>query len=132
MSMTDPIADMLTRIRNAVHRKHDVVDVPSSKMKLEISKILKEEDFVAGVDVVGEVPHKKISIKLKYSGKNQPVIRGLKRASRPGLRVYVGKDSIPKVQGGLGVSIVSTSQGVMTGRESKRRNIGGEVLCYIW
>ena len=132
MSMTDPIADMLTRIRNATLRKYEVVNIPDSRLKREIARILKAEGFIRGFEVNQDNGHSMIQVQLKYTGKNKPVIRGLVRKSRPGLRVYVGKDSIPTVKSGLGLSIVSTSHGVMTGHESKSRNIGGEVLCYIW
>jgi small subunit ribosomal protein S8 len=132
MSMTDPIADMLTRIRNAVSRKYESVRIPASKLKTEIAKILKEEGFIKSYAIVEEGSHKVLVVGLKYSGRNQSVIRGLRRTSRPGLRLYAGKDSIPSVQGGLGLAILSTSQGVLTGRESKRRQIGGEILCYVW
>ncbi len=132
MSMTDPIADMLTRIRNAIHRRYEFVKVPASRLKLEIARILKEEGFIVGYEMVDENKHKAIHVRLKYTRRNESVIRGLRRTSKPGLRVYVGKESIPTVQGGLGLTIMSTSQGVMTGRESKRRHVGGEVLCFVW
>ena len=132
MSMTDPIADMLTRIRNAITRKYETVRIPASKQKAEIARILKEEGFINSYETVEDGKHKALVIGLKYSGRNQSVIRGLERSSRPGLRLYAGKDSIPFVQGGLGVTIISTSQGLLTGRESKSRRIGGEVICHIW
>lgn len=132
MSMTDPIADMLTRIRNATLRKYETVDVPASKLKLEIAKILKEEGFIDFFEKDETARHPVIRLRLKYTGRNKPVINGLVRKSRPGLRVYVGKKEIPRVRGGMGTAIVSTSEGVMTGRQSKQRNIGGEVLCYVW
>jgi small subunit ribosomal protein S8 len=132
MSMTDPIADMLTRIRNASQRKYDTVNVPASHLKLEIARILKDEGYIEGFEMDQEAMHPTILIHLKYTGRNQPVINGLMRKSRPGLRVYVGKDAIPRVKGGMGTAILSTSRGVMTGRDSKGEKIGGEVLCYIW
>jgi len=132
MSMTDPIADMLTRIRNAVSRKYETVRIPASKQKVEIARIMKEEGFIKSYEIQPDGKHKSLVIGLKYSGKNQPVIKGLQRKSRPGLRLYAGKDAIPYVQGGLGLAILSTSQGLMTGRESKRLQVGGEVICYIW
>lgn len=132
MSMTDPIADMLTRIRNAIHRKHEMVEVPASRLKLEVIKIFEEEGLIQRYELVDRNSHKMIRIHLKYAGGKQPVIRGLQRISKPGRRIYVGKDAVPTVRGGLGLAIVSTSQGVVTDRESKRRKIGGEVLCYVW
>jgi small subunit ribosomal protein S8 len=132
MSMTDPIADMLTRIRNAISRKYESVRIPCSKQKIEIARILKEEGFIRSYAIAEDGNHKVLVVDLKYSGRNQSVIQGLRRTSRPGLRLYAGKDAIPRVQGGLGLAILSTSQGVLTGRESRRRQIGGEVLCYVW
>lgn len=132
MSMTDPVSDMLTRIRNAIQRKYDIVDVPSSRLKLEIARILKEEGFIRGYESTIKNNHKSICVFLKYAGQDQPVINGLRKVSKPSRRVYVGKDKIPTVRGGLGLAVLSTSQGVITDRESKRRHIGGEVLCYIW
>ncbi len=132
MSMTDPIADMLTRIRNGIYRKYDTVDIPSSQLKLDLARIFKEEGFIRKYEIVDQKAHKVIRIHLKYVRQDQPVIDGLRRISKPGRRVYVGKDEIPTVRGGLGLAVLSTSQGLMTDRESKRRNIGGELLCYIW
>lgn len=132
MSMTDPVSDMLTRIRNAIQRKHDVVDVPLSRLKLELARILKEEGFIQGHESISQNKHKTIRVYLKYAEHDQPVIKGLRKISKPSRRVYVGKDEIPTVRGGLGLAVLSTSQGVITDRESKRRHIGGEVLCYIW
>lgn len=133
MITTDPIADMLTRIRNANTAKHDTVDVPNSKMKLAIAEILVNEGFVKGYKMIGEGTKKSIRITLKYeNNKNEKVISGLKRISKPGLRVYAAKDQLPKVLGGLGVAIISTSKGVITDREARNENIGGEVLAYIW
>jgi small subunit ribosomal protein S8 len=128
--MTDPISDMLARIRNAGRALRPVVAVPHSRMKENIATILKKEGYVAEVAVEGKFP-KTINIKLKYQGKKN-VIEGLRRISRPGLRHYVGATEIPRVLGGLGVSVVSTSEGVMTGTQAKKKNLGGELLCYVW
>ncbi|MGD0350673.1 MAG: 30S ribosomal protein S8 [Verrucomicrobiota bacterium] len=128
--MTDPISDMLTRIRNAGRALRPVVAVPHSRMKETIANILKKEGYVAEVAVEGKTP-KTINIKLKYQGKKN-VIEGLRRISKPGLRHYVGATEIPRVLGGLGVSVISTPEGVMTGTEAKKKNLGGELLCYIW
>jgi len=131
--MTDPIADMLTRIRNANTAKHDTVDVPSSKMKLAIAKILLDEGYIRKYDVVDDGNFKNIHITLKYgSDKNEKVLTGIKRISKPGLRVYAGKDELPKVLGGLGVAIISTNQGVITDKEARKLNVGGEVLAFVW
>ena len=132
MTISDPIADMLTRIRNAIMAKHDFVLVPASRMKLSIAKILKEEGFIIDYEVLRSKPHRAIKIYLKYSDKNQPVISGLERASKPGLRVYVGRKEIPRVYSGLGIAIVSTPKGVMTGQQAWRLGVGGELLCYVW
>ncbi len=133
MSMSDPIADMLTRIRNANSAKHDTVDVPASKMKESIAEILLKEGYIAKYEVVGEIPEKNIHITLKYGAdKNEKIISGLKRISKPGLRVYVGAEDLPRVLGGLGVAILSTNQGVITDKEARKLKIGGEVLAYIW
>ena len=131
MTVSDPIADMLTRIRNAVMVRHDSVLIPSSKMKLAITKILKEEGFVSEYEVLRGKPHRTIKIYLKYSDDNEPILSGLERVSKPGLRVYVGQKEIPRVAGGLGVAIISTSKGVMTGQQAWRQGIGGELLCYV-
>jgi len=128
--MTDPISDMLTRIRNASRALLPVVEVPHSKIKESIAGILKSEGYVADVAVDGKVS-KTIKIRLKYEGKKN-VIEGLKRISKPGLRNYVGSTEIPRVRGGLGVAVVSTSEGVMTGTQARKKNIGGELLCYVW
>jgi len=128
--MTDPISDMLTRIRNAGRALRPVVAVPHSRVKENIAHILKQEGYVVGVAVEGKIP-RTINIKLKYQGKKN-VIEGLRRISRPGLRHYVGTAEIPRVLGGLGVAVVSTSEGVMTGVQAKEKNLGGELLCYIW
>ena len=132
--MTDPIADMLTRIRNAVHARHQRVDIPASRFKAEVARILEQEGFVAGVkqvDANGETPAV-LRIALKYGPRGENVITGLERVSRPGRRVYFGRDDVPKVMGGLGTSILTTSQGVMTGRDAIKAGVGGEVLCNIW
>ncbi|MBQ9949144.1 MAG: 30S ribosomal protein S8 [Clostridia bacterium] len=132
MLTTDPIADMLTRIRNALIAKHDEVIVPGSNMKLAIAKILLDEGYIKNYKVVEEGLVKNIVITLKYGPNRQKVITGLKRISKPGLRIYARKDNIPKVLNGLGVAILSTSQGVMTDRQARKSGIGGEVLAYIW
>ena len=132
MTVNDPIADMLTRIRNAVMVRHDSVTVPSSKIKLAIANILKEEGFINDYEVVRSKPHREIKILLKYHDRNEPVISGLERVSKPGLRVYVEKKEIPRVYGGLGIAIMSTPDGVMTGQQAWRRGVGGELLCYVW
>ena len=131
MTVSDPIADMLTRIRNAVMVRHDSVLLPASRIKMSIAKILREEGFISDYEVVRGKPHRVIKIHLKYDDKNQPVLSGLERVSKPGLRVYVGWKEIPRVCGGLGVTIVSTSKGVMTGQRAWRQGIGGELLCYV-
>lgn len=132
MTVTDPIADMLTRIRNALMVRHDSVVVPASKMKLALAKILKEEGFITDFEVVNRKPQKDIKIMLRYLNNAKPAISGLKRVSKPGLRVYVQKKEIPRVYGGLGIAIVSTSSGVKTGQQAWRQGSGGELLCYVW
>ena len=132
MTVTDPIADMLTRIRNAIMARHDNVRVPASKMKLALARILKEEGFITDYEVIKGKPHRDINIQLRYLEDNQPAISGLKRVSKPGLRVYVQKKEIPRVYGGLGIAIISTSQGVRTGQQAWRQGCGGELLCYVW
>ena len=133
MAMSDPIADMLTRIRNANTAKHDTVDVPSSKMKLAIANILLDEGYIKKYDVIEEGGFKTIHITLKYGAdKNEKIISGIKRISKPGLRVYAGKEDMPKVLGGLGVAIVSTNQGVITDKKARELGIGGEVLAFVW
>ncbi len=132
MAISDPIADMLTRIRNAIMARHDSVPVPASRMKLYIAKILRQEGFIADYEVLGRQPHRQIKIILKYDDGNQPIISGLKRASKPGLRVYVQRNEIPRIYGGQGIAILSTSKGVMTGNKAWRQGIGGEMLCYVW
>ena len=130
--MTDTIADMLTRIRNALIAKHDSVDIPASTMKKAIAQILVEEGYVKSYEVLADGEKKTIRIQLKYGQNKQRVIVGIKRISRPGLRVYARKDEMPKVLGGLGIAIVSTSRGVMTDREARKQGVGGEVLAYVW
>jgi small subunit ribosomal protein S8 len=131
VSFSDPIADMLTRIRNAVMVRHDSVLIPASRIKIAIAKILKEEGFISDYEVLRGKPHRVIKIHLKYSDKNQSVISELERVSKPGLRVYVDRKEIPRVAGGLGIAIISTSKGVMTGQQAWRQGIGGELLCYV-
>lgn len=130
--MTDPIADMLTRIRNASKAKLEKVDIPSSKLKLEIAKILKDEGYIKNLKMVKDRRQGVIRIYLKYTDEESPVIQGIKRISRPGCRVYVGNTSIPKVMAGMGTAILSTPRGVQTGKQAKKDNVGGEVLCHIW
>ena len=133
MSVTDPISDMLTRIRNSIVSGHDSVLVPASRMKIAIIKVLKEEGFVKDYEVLkGNTPQRMIKIHLGYTGRNEPVLSGLQRVSKPGLRVYCQKGEIPRVYGGLGTAIVSTSQGVMTGQQAWKKGVGGEVLCFVW
>ena len=133
MTMSDPIADMLTRIRNANTAKHDTVDVPSSKMKLAIAQILLDEGYIKAFDVVEDGSFNTIHITLKYGAdKNEKIITGLKRISKPGLRIYAGKDELPKVLGGLGIAIISTNQGVITDKEARKLEVGGEVLAFVW
>jgi len=130
--VTDPIADLLTRIRNALVAGHEVVQVPASKMKIAIADVLKKEGFISDFEVVPEGVKRSIRIDLAYGGKKEPIISGLRRVSKPGLRVYVQKREIPRVYGGLGIAILSTPQGIMTGQEAWRQQVGGEVLCYVW
>ncbi len=133
MAISDPIADMLTRIRNANTAKHDTVDIPVSKMKTSIAQILLDEGYIKSFDIVDDGKMKNIRITLKYGAdKNQKIITGLKRISKPGLRVYAGKDDIPRVLGGLGVAILSTNKGIITDKQARKENVGGEVLAFIW
>jgi small subunit ribosomal protein S8 len=132
MTISDPIADMLTRIRNAVMARHDFVPVPASRVKLAIARILKEEGFIADYEVLRGKPHRVIKIRLRYDDNNQSVISGLERISKPGLRVYVQQKEIPRVYGGLGIAIISTPQGLMTGKKAWHSGVGGELLCYVW
>ena len=130
--MTDSIADMLTRIRNALAAKHQRVDIPASRVKAEIARILKEEGYINNCKVVGEGTHKILRIYLKYGPQGEAIVAHVERVSTPGRRIYVGAQEIPRVLGGLGVSVLSTSQGIMVGREARRKNIGGEVLCSVY
>ncbi len=132
MTVSDPIADMLTRIRNAIMARHDFVLVPTSRMKLSIARILKEENFINDYEVLKGKPHRVIKIYLRYDNNNLTIISGLERISKPGLRVYVQQKEIPRVYGGLGIAIVSTSKGVKTGQKAWRLGIGGELLCQVW
>jgi len=133
MTMSDPIADMLTRIRNANTAKHDTVDVPASKMKLAIANILVDEGYIAKYDLVEDGSFKTLHITLKYGvDKNEKVISGIKRISKPGLRVYANTEDIPRVLGGLGIAILSTNKGVVTDKEARKLGVGGEVLCFVW
>ncbi len=129
---TDPIADMLTRIRNALVARHDFTDVPASKVKLSLAETLKKEGFVRDYELLEEAPRRTVRIHLAYTDKREPVITGLRRVSKPGLRVYVPKRELPRVYGGLGLAIISTSQGLLTGGEARKRGLGGEVVCYVW
>ncbi len=133
MTMSDPIADMLTRIRNANTAKHDTVDVPASKMKLAIANILLEEGYIKKFDIVEDGNFKTIRITLKYGAdKTEKIISGIKRISKPGLRVYAGKEELPRVLGGLGIAIISTNQGVITDKKARELQVGGEVLAFVW
>ena len=133
MTMSDPIADMLTRIRNANTAKHDTVDIPASKMKIAIADILVDEGYITKYDIVEDGNFKNIRITLKYGAdKNEKIITGLKRISKPGLRIYAGKDELPRVLGGLGIAILSTNQGIITDKEARKQNVGGEVLAFVW
>lgn len=130
--VTDPIADMLTRIRNGLVARHDFTDVPASKLKLALAERLKQEGYIRDFEVLEDGVRRNIRIHLAYTERREPVISGIQRVSKPGLRVYVQKREVPRVFGGLGVAMVSTSQGVLTGREARDRGLGGEVLCYVW
>lgn len=130
--LTDPIADMLTRVRNGVRAGHLVVEMPSSRLKVAIAQVLREEGFIRGFDLVGAGPKKKLRVLLAYSPKKEPRLLGLTRASKPGRRVYVGRNRIPRVWGGIGVAILSTPRGVMTGERARQEQVGGEVLAYVW
>lgn len=130
--ISDPIADMLTRLRNALQARHPKVDVPSSNLKMEIARILKEEGYILNFKLVEEGPQKIIRIYLKYTAANQPVISHIERISRPGCRVYSHGKDVPKVLGGLGINVVTTSKGVMTGAQARKDGVGGEVLCQLW
>ena len=132
MNLTDPVADFLARIRNAIRARHQKLDVPASKLKAEIARILKEEGYIANYKAAEEDGHNVIRVYLKYGANNEPAIRDLARISRPGCRVYIGRDEIKRVQGGLGISILTTPRGVMTGRQARREGVGGEFLCEVW
>lgn len=132
MVMTDPIADMLTRIRNGIIAKHETVDVPASNIKREIARILLEEGYIKGYDVIEDGKQGLIRVALKYGKDGQKVILGLKRISKPGLRVYADKNTLPKVLNGLGISIISTSKGILTDKQARELGVGGEVVCYVW
>ncbi len=132
MPVTDPVADMLTRIRNGIQARHDSVLVPHSKLKLSVAQILKEQGYIRDFDIPRGQTFPNLRLHLSYRNGREPVITGLKRVSKPGLRVYVGRGEIPRVYGGIGIAIVSTSQGLMTGRQAWRSGIGGELLCYVW
>ena len=132
MSLTDPVADFLTRIRNALRAKQQKVDIPSSKLKLEIARILKEEGYIANFKGAEENGHKVVRVYLKYGPNNEAVISALERVSTPGCRVYVGRNEIPRVLGGLGINILTTPRGVMTDRQARRVGVGGEILCEVW
>jgi small subunit ribosomal protein S8 len=132
MAVSDPIADMLTRIRNGALARHDSVTMPASKMKLNIAKILKQEGYIGGYEVSGTGTERELKITLKYQERNKPVITGLKRMSKPGLRLYVQRNEIPRVYGGMGIAILSTSRGVVPSYKAWKQGLGGELLCYIW
>lgn len=130
--MTDPIADMLTRIRNGIHAKHDSVEIPASKVKKALAQVLLEEGYIDGYNVNDEGVQGKIIIDLKYGPNDEKVISGIRRISKPGLRVYVNKDEVPRVLGGLGIAVISTSKGILTDRVARKEGVGGEVICYVW
>lgn len=132
MNVTDPIADLLTRVRNAAMAGHESTQIPASKIKIDITRILKQEGFIKDYEMVKDAKHPTMRVWLRYARKREPIITGLKRVSKPGLRVYSKASEMPRVLGGLGVAIVTTPGGVMTAREAKRQNVGGEVLCYVW
>jgi small subunit ribosomal protein S8 len=130
--VNDPIADMLTRIRNSLVARHDYTEMPASKVRVALAEVLKKEGYIGDFEVRRQDDHENVRMHLAYTPTREPVIMGLQRVSRPGLRVYAGKREIPRVYGGLGIAILSTPEGVMTGQEARRRNLGGEVLCYVW
>jgi small subunit ribosomal protein S8 len=132
MSMTDPIADMLTRIRNAGHARFDKVDIPASRMKISLARIFKDEGFIKNYKVIKDNRQGILRVYLKYGEHQTPLIQGIQRVSKPGRRVYAGSEELPKVQGGLGVAVISTSKGVVTDRQARKMQVGGEVLCEIW
>jgi small subunit ribosomal protein S8 len=130
--LTDPIADMLTRIRNSVLIKSEKVDIPASRLKVEIAKIMKEEGFIKSYKIIKDKKQGVLRVTLKYSPDNKPIVEGLKRISKPGRRVYVGKDEVPSVMSGIGIAVVTTPRGILTDKACRREGVGGEVLCYIW
>lgn len=132
MALTDPVADFLTRLRNAMRARHQKMDVPSSKLKLEIARILKEEGYITNFKATEENGHKVLRVYLKYAGNSEAAISNVARISRPGCRVYVGRNEIPRVLGGLGINILTTPRGVMTGRQARKEGVGGEILCEVW
>ncbi len=132
MNLTDPVADFLTRVRNAIGAHQQKVDVPASKLKLEIARILKEEGYIANFKATEEEGKRLLRVYLKYGNNNDPAISSVQRVSRPGCRVYVGRNEIPRVLGGLGINILTTPRGVMTGRDARKQGVGGEILCEIW
>jgi small subunit ribosomal protein S8 len=132
MSLTDPVADFLARIRNAIRARHQKVDVPASRLKLEIARILKEEGYIANYKATEENGHRVLRVYLKYGSDNEAAISNLARVSRPGCRVYVGRTEIPRVLGGLGINILTTPRGVMTGKQARKEGVGGEILCEVW
>jgi small subunit ribosomal protein S8 len=132
MRLTDPVADMLTRIRNAINARHQKVDIPASKLKLEIARILKEEGYISNFKATEEEGHKILRVYLKYANNNEAVISQVNRVSRPGCRVYVRRTEIPRVLGGMGINILTTPRGVMTGRQARKQGLGGELLCEVW
>ncbi len=132
MSMTDPVADLLTRLRNATRAKHATVTIPKSVLKLNILRILKDEGFIRGYQITGEAPKQQIVVSLGYDQHRQGLIRGLRRVSKPGCRIYVGKDKLPRIRNGLGVAIMSTSRGVMSDAQARAAGVGGEFLCEVW
>jgi len=131
MNITDPIADMLTRIRNAVQARHEVVDIPASRVKVEVAKILKQEGFIMDFSISGD-DKKTLTVTLKYGPNNEKVISGIKRISKPGLRVYAEVDKLPRVLNGLGIAIISTSTGLLTDKDARKKHVGGEVVAYVW
>ena len=130
--LTDPIADMLTRIRNSVLIKAEKVDIPASRLKVEIAKLMKEEGFIKSYKIIKDKKQGVLRVTLKYAPDNKPIVEGLKRISKPGRRVYVGKDEVPSVMGGMGIAVVTTPGGILTDKACRREGVGGEVLCYIW
>jgi small subunit ribosomal protein S8 len=132
MTMTDPIADMLTRVRNALRASHELVNIPSSKLKINIAKVLKSEGYIRNFRLISDGQRKFIRVFLKYDKEGDPVIEGIKRISKPGCRTYAASDKIPNVLNGYGIGIISTSKGLMSDREARKRNIGGEILCFVW